>query len=169
MPDFNQEPLKRHEALAPFSRDHYSGLVQAQHLIKASEADDVTRRKAVADFVDVFDNDIAKHFDDEERLLVGRMSSADEQFMLNQHRQIRQDVERIRSLRRSVDPDKNTLAEVGKRLNDHIRWEERELFDRLQNELGDQEILALQKQTSQLEASRPRNICRSTNTERPRP
>ena len=69
MTRFKHSPIERHEALTPFSRDHYTGLVQAQHLSKAAESDAVARRKAIAEFVDAWDTEIAAHFADEERLL----------------------------------------------------------------------------------------------------
>ncbi len=169
MPAYQHAPLSRHEALAPFSRDHYTGLVQAQHLIKAGQADDVTRRKAVADFVDAFDHKIAPHFRDEERLLGGVLTDADRDALFSQHRQLTQDAERMRELRKSIDPDPDTLAEVGQRLNEHIRWEERELFNRIQQELSGSQIEVLQRQTAKLEATRPRDVRPSNGQERPQP
>lgn len=164
MARFDNKPLARHEALAPFSRDHYTGLVQAQHLIKASRDDDVARRKAVADFVDAFDNDIAEHFRDEERILADILSDADRDALLTQHRRLEQDAENLRRLRKSVDPDPQTLADTGKRLEEHIRWEERELFDRVQQQLDDKAIEQLQRQTAAIESARPRNTCRQPGT-----
>ena len=157
MPSFRHEPIGRHEAFVPFSRDHYTGLVQAQHLIKASQTDEVARRKAVAEFVDAYDREIAEHFDDEERLLLDSMTEEDARTLLAQHHQLRRDAERIRAMRRSIDPSPDLLVEVGTRLNDHIRWEERELFNRMQKQLDKQQIMKLQEQTAQLEATRPRN------------
>lgn len=161
MARFQNEPLVRHEAFAPFSRDHYTGLVQAQHLIKAGRADDVARRKAVADFVDAFDHHIAEHFRDEERLLADILSDADRDILLSQHHRLTQDAEQLRQLRKSVDPDPQTLVDIGKRLEEHIRWEERELFNRVQQQLDDKEIADLQRQTAEIEATRPRNIHRA--------
>lgn len=157
MADFHHRPLVRHAALAPFSRDHYSGLVQSQHLIKAGRADDIARRKAVAEFVDVYDHDILPHFRDEERLLGPVLSDADRSELLRQHRRLEQDAESLRRLRRAVDPDPRALVEAGRRLEAHIRWEERELFARVQAQLDAQQIRALQRRTEAVEAVRPRH------------
>lgn len=162
MKDFRNEPIVRHEALAPFSRDHYTGLVQSQHLVKASRADAAARREAVADFVDAFDHEIAEHFRDEERILGAVLSDPDREALLQQHRRLEQDAEGIRRLRRSTDPDPQTLAEAGKRLEEHIRWEERELFDRVQKQLDEQQIAQLQQQTAVIETNRSRNINRQS-------
>tara|TARA_R110002111_G_scaffold12753_1_gene37123 strand:+ start:85 stop:594 length:510 start_codon:yes stop_codon:yes gene_type:complete len=165
MPHFQNTPLHRHEALAPFSRDHYTGLVQSQRLIKAAAQDAVARRKAVADFVDAWDHDIAEHFRDEERLLMPFMMDADRDALLDQHRQLTGDAESLRLLRRATDPDAGALAEVGRRLEKHIRWEERELFARLQEQLGPAQIDELQKRTAGIESSRPRTTQRKHKQE----
>ncbi|MBZ0173395.1 MAG: hypothetical protein K8E66_13510, partial [Phycisphaerales bacterium] len=85
MPSFEHAPLKRHEGLAPLSRDHYLGLVQARRLIQSADEDDVARRKAVAEFIDAWDRDIVTHFRDEERLLTGLMDDADQRRLFDEH------------------------------------------------------------------------------------
>lgn len=166
MPPFHNIPLYRHEALAPFSRDHYTGLVQPQHLIKATELDAIARRKAVADFVDAWDHDIADRFRDEERLLIPFMTDVDRAAMLGQHRRLSRDAEILRTLRRSTDPAPDTLAEVGCHLAERIRWEERELFARLQEQLNPGQIDDLQKQTAVVESARPRMVHQNHKQER---
>ena len=158
MTRFQHGPLARHEAFAPFSRDHYTGLVQARHLIKAGRADGVARRKAVADYVDAFDHHIAEHFRDEERLLGGILSDVDRDTLHAQHQRLTRDAEQLRQLRKSIDPDPQTLAEIGQRLEEHIRWEERELFNRVQQQLDEKQIADLQHQTADIEATRPRRL-----------
>jgi iron-sulfur cluster repair protein YtfE (RIC family) len=161
MPQPEHPPLKRHEALAPLSRDHYTGLVQAQRLMKAADGDEVARRKAVAGFVDAWEHELAEHFADEERLLVGLMTDDDRQRLLSDHRQLTDDAARLRGLRRITDPSPSALREVGQRLEQHIRWEERELFGRLQQQATDDQLAGLQEATAAIERTRPRNIRRA--------
>ena len=85
MTDFKHDAIVRHEALIPFSRDHYVGLVQARHLIQAANADAGARRKALTDFVNAWDADIAEHFYDEERLLMQLMGTDDQQRLFDEH------------------------------------------------------------------------------------
>lgn len=160
MSGFNNAPLSRHEALAPFSRDHYVGLVQAHHMIKASDADAAARRKAVAEFVDAWDHDIAQHFRDEEKLLADVMQPEDRRHLLDDHAAITELAVQARGLRRQVDPSPAALKRLGSLLEQHIRWEERELFNRLQDQLSSEQIARLQEQTAAIEATRPRNACR---------
>jgi len=160
MKNFEHAPIERHEALAPLSRDHYVGLVQARHLKKAADADDVARRKAIAEFVDAWDSEIAEHFADEERLLLELADDADGQRLLQEHQQLTDLADQARALRRQTDPDAAVLRQIGQSLDEHIRWEERELFVRLQDQLSDEQLAELGHQTAPIEQSRPRSACR---------
>ena len=163
MSQSDHPPLHRHETLAPFSRDHYTGLVQSQHLRKAAEGDDVARRKAVAEFIDAWDHEIEEHFADEERLLLDRLNDQDRQRLLEEHGRIREDVAQLREIRRTTDPDPNALRGAGERLEEHIRWEERELFERVQNSLTKKQLSELAVATQDIEQSRPRTARRKTD------
>lgn len=157
---FKQPPIERHEALAPFSRDHYTGLVQARRLIKSAEDDAVARRKAIAEFVDAWDQEIAEHFDDEERLLMDVMSDDDRQRLTREHVRLRSLADEARGLRKQTDPDASRLQDIGQTLDDHIRWEERELFARIQDRLDEAQLAAIGHHTASIEAQRPRNTPR---------
>ncbi|MCA9289598.1 MAG: hypothetical protein KDA25_00625 [Phycisphaerales bacterium] len=161
MPEFEHPPIARHDALAPLSRDHYGGLVQARHLIRAADGDDVARRKAIAQFVDAWDREIAEHFRDEERLLGALMDEADRRRLLDEHARLSALASEARTMRRHVDPDPSALRQLGEALEQHIRWEERHLFNRLQDRLGAARLAELQRQSARLEASRPRHVKRT--------
>jgi hypothetical protein len=161
MSAYQNPPIQRHVALAPLSRDHYAGLVQAQHLIKAGDvnhSDAIARRAAVASFLDVWAHEIAPHFADEELLLLEFMSPADRQRLLDDHARIHQQAKQLHDQRKQVDPDPATLVQLGTDLDAHIRWEERELFNDLQQSLIPDQLARLQVQTEVLEATRPRHI-----------
>ncbi len=164
MASFEHAPIHRHDAIAPFSRDHYVGLVQARHLIKSAGGDAVDRRRVVAQFIDAWDGDIVEHFRDEERLLLPLMNEADQEHMRAQHKQIAELADRVRAERKKVDPVDSLLRELGELLESHIRWEERELFNRLQDDLSAGELDELQRSTASIEDARPRNVCRTPGT-----
>ena len=161
MANFKQPPIVRHEALAPLSRDHYVGLVQARHLILAADEDDVARRKAVEEFIDAWEREIAVHFRDEERLLSALMDEKDRQRLLDEHARLTELATKVCAQRRQIDPDPLTLREFGQSLEQHIRWEERELFSRIQDRMNPSRLDELQKQTVMIETSRPRTLCRT--------
>jgi hemerythrin-like domain-containing protein len=162
MAQFRNAPIDRHEALAPFSRDHYTGLVQVQRLRKAADADAVARRQAVAEFIDAWDQEIAQHFDDEERVLLDLLTEADRSRLVEEHARIRGMASQARLLRKHADPDADTLRTISRTLDAHIRWEEREVFGRVQLALDHEQLEALQARTAMIEHARTRNTCRDT-------
>lgn len=155
MADFQTPPLKRHPALQPLSRDHYVGLVQGRHLMKAADGNAVARRAAVAAFIDAWDTEIAEHFDDEERLLGPLADEVGRTRMHREHDQIRALVENARQRRRKIDPGEAWIRTLGQTLTDHIRWEERELFPAIESAAAEQ-LVALQPEADRIEASRHR-------------
>ncbi|MGP1346107.1 MAG: hemerythrin domain-containing protein [Phycisphaerales bacterium] len=155
--DFTNPPIKRHAALVPLSRDHYAGLVHAHRMMKAAGGDRVARHKVLAEFLDEWDRTISEHFDDEERLLGDLASEDDRRRLLEEHRALRDQVHRARQWRKSVDPDAEALAGLGGQLEAHIRWEERELFNRVQASSDAAALEALQRETADIESRRGRH------------
>ncbi len=148
--------ISRHEALAPFSRDHHVGLVQARKLVRASGGDPEGRRRAIAEFVVAWRNEILIHFRDEERLLISLMDDTDQQRMLAEHGRLVELVTEMEGQQHRDSPDRELLAEIGTLLNQHIRWEERDLFNRIQSRIDEADLAELQASTTEVEASRDR-------------
>lgn len=151
------EPIARHAALQPLSRDHYVGLVQAQHLRKAAKGAAVDRRKALAEFLDTWAMEIVGHFAEEERLLGPLMNEPQRDRLDNEHGALRALAAEAKQRRRSVDPEVEWIEHLGRTLHDHIRWEERELFNAIQEACEPHQLAALQHATEQFEARRPRS------------
>ena len=156
-----QSSISRHEALAPFSRDHHIGLVQARKLVRASGGEAQERCRAIAEFIVAWRTEILVHFQDEERLLLSLMSDADRQRMVAEHRQLVELVTELDGQQRHVSPDRELLAEIGTLLNQHIRWEERDLFNNIQNRIDEDTLAGLQASTTEIEASRDRRGSKS--------
>ena len=55
------------------------------------------------------------------------------------------------------DPDPQIVRQIGQCLKQHIRWEERDLFTRLQKQLSATVLGKLQHKTQAIEASRNRS------------
>ncbi|MHB1157894.1 MAG: hemerythrin domain-containing protein [Phycisphaerales bacterium] len=157
---FENEPIVRHTALQPFSRDHYVGLVQASHLIKAADQDSATRRKVLAEFVDAWSHEIEPHFAEEERLLIALMRDEDGEQLFREHAAIRQIADEAWAYRRQVEVDPDWMRQSGQLLRDHIRWEERHLFVTIERDADAAQLRALGHSTAEIEQSRQRNICR---------
>lgn len=121
--------MKRHERLQPLSRDHHHTLRLARRLQQA-EPDEGLRSELVA-----HRPDLAEHFAVEEALGERALSACSHDTTLAEQ------IERMRREHREIEqllvraleaPEQATLHRLGECLVAHVRFEERELFNRLQ-------------------------------------
>lgn len=143
--------IKRHNALAPLSRDHHQGLILAQ-LIKKDAPEYKDLPKSIPDKVKYtinhYKNELVKHFTKEEELLYpavkNKSNEIDELFkeIILEHKKINKLVLQLESGKNKTD----ILNELGVLLELHIRKEERLLFEKIQNLLSDEELTRLEKQ-----------------------
>lgn len=118
------KPIKRSKELAPLSREHHDGLLFAWK-IKQGLANG-TPVETLCNYTRWFwSNHIKPHFKDEEKVLVKFLPTDNSlvQQMIKEHAQ-------IRDLVISLDkkPDSNSLKTLSEFINNHIRFEERDLF-----------------------------------------
>ncbi|HNS11027.1 MAG TPA: hemerythrin domain-containing protein [Bacteroidia bacterium] len=143
-------PLKRHQALINLSRDHYSGLLLASVLKKdtpdfknmpVDPSDKAEHVKAK------YESELKAHFETEEKVLFPYIKGRSEEInkiiheLIAEHRIIEQG---INSLSESSDLV-TSLDNVGKLLESHIRKEERQLFESIQELLTEKELIDLEK------------------------
>ena len=127
--------MKRSEALAQLSRDHHQGLFVA---LKLKRADAESATEARAAFLTFFEEEGSAHFREEEELLlpaIARHVPPDEPAVVRvlvEHVELRR---RARDLAASAEADVAELHELGKRLEEHIRHEERVLFPMIEEAL----------------------------------
>lgn len=118
------KPIKRSKELAPLSREHHDGLLFAWK-IKQGLANDTPLETLVNYTRWFWSNHIKPHFKDEEKVLARFLPNDNPlvQQMIREH-------EQIRNLVISLDkePDASSLQLLAEFLNNHIRFEERELF-----------------------------------------
>jgi hypothetical protein len=129
--------MKRHPALQPLSDDHHGALVLARRLRRSSPrltASDVaslageTRRQ--------LEEELEPHFRVEEEHLLSVLEAHD---AANLAARTAADHARLRSLIRGAwEPA--TAGEIGTLLERHVRFEEREMFPKLESILGDAEL-----------------------------
>lgn len=144
-----------------------SGLVQARHLLHAagrgapSETELIAvpaleeRQRVVAEFVNVWRSELREHFDDEERLLLPLTNSAELRARLkSEHAALRDMARRCEQEPDRCAADLEFLGTTGQRLHDHIRWEERELFEVIQR-THPNELAGLAGEAAAIEERRP--------------
>jgi hemerythrin-like domain-containing protein len=135
--------MRRSASLAALSRDHQHGLAVARRLIRAT-AD--TAPDARARFLAFWRSEGARHFRIEEEVLLpafaGRVPADHEAIVrvLVEHVDVQRRAAELES-EPSLPPE--ALHELGEVLHGHIRYEERELFPLIEQELPDAELKGL--------------------------
>lgn len=134
--------MKRTEALKPLSREHHHALFLAKAIKDASESEGDQARSA---FLEFWQNEGSIHFRVEEEVLLPASGlpgpDEDEEVarMLSDHLAIRRRAARVES----GEADLAELKELGEMMRDHVRFEERELFPRIEREMTADELLPL--------------------------
>jgi iron-sulfur cluster repair protein YtfE (RIC family) len=135
--------MQRSEALAALSREHHHGLVVAQRLSRATPNGAAEAR---GEFLAFWSADGRHHFRAEEEVLLPAFAEhapADHEAVV---RVLVEHVElRVRAGRLAADPAPplEALHELGRRLHDHIRHEERVLFPLIEEALPGPELARL--------------------------
>lgn len=136
--------MKRHKSLVPLSQDHHLGLVLVQRIrlrkSKAPRSNWPDNRLEQRDrTVQFFDAELAHHFGAEERFLFPLAEiylSPDSDIvdlLREQHLRLRRYVDQLREL--SGSEVEGLLLRFADLLEDHIRKEERMLFEEVQEKI----------------------------------
>ncbi|MEG8946319.1 hemerythrin domain-containing protein [Rosettibacter firmus] len=129
--------MKRYKSLVRLSKEHHDGLILAQFIKKGAPPykgmpTDLNGKKDYT--ITFFENYLIKHFDDEENILMATLKNKDEQLDKLFDQMLREHIE-LKSLINKIKTEENfedLLNEFGFALESHIRMEERELFERIQ-------------------------------------
>ena len=155
MAGFKNPPIRRHASLVPLARDHYRGLAAAQDLGRAAAAGPAERRRAAERFLEAWRSPIADHLADEERVLVPRIGPADERRLAAEHASLRR-FAREAAAARDGAPSGPWLRLLAAVLRDHIRWEDRALFRRIEADAGEAALERIGAETARIERERTR-------------
>ena len=131
--------MKRHPSLRKLSDDHHGGLVQARRLRRAAAGEGGPPAEAARAFLRFWEEDTNPHFREEEEVLLavyarydGDLSAEPIHKMVADHARIRGFVMALVEEERSGEVGRETLREIGERLEAHIRLEERRVFPLLE-------------------------------------
>jgi len=145
--------VKRHPALVRLSRDHYFGLLLAQQM-KAGAAPykgyptDVEGK--IHYLFSDYEEKLKPHFAAEENILFPAVKNRSPEIstlvgeLISEHRQL---FSLIESVNTTADK-KERLNEIGMLLEQHIRKEERRLFEMIQQAMNGEELLELERKLS---------------------
>ena len=141
--------MRRHPSLVPLSEDHHHELVQARRLLAAAEAGDAEARLAAADaWVRTFFETTVRHFRREEEELFplyARHAGSTPllERILAEHMELHGLARALRTAVAAGEVDAERLLELGTLLREHVRLEERELFEEIQRVVPAAELEAL--------------------------
>lgn len=124
--------MKRSPILQPLSREHHSALTLAKACERAARSGDASQvESACQRAIQAYSEELEAHFQIEEQSLLPLLQSQDTlaQRTLAEHRQLRSLLNDLRC------DDANALASFGRRLAEHVRFEERILFAALEDVL----------------------------------
>ena len=141
--------MKRHPALVPLSNDHHHELVQARRLLRAADASTDERLAAGGVYAEAFFTDTVDHFRREEDgvfPLYATYADAHDPLLarvLREHMELHGLAHALRAEVAAGAVSAETLREMGTLLHDHVRLEERELFEAVQRVVPAAELDAL--------------------------
>jgi hemerythrin-like domain-containing protein len=149
--------MLRDKSLIPLSRQHQHGLALCVRLSRAIDGDEVDLDAWQAEIAQQFERETAAHFAAEEKEvfpLAARFAELRElvQQLLAEHEVLRG----LFSRAAARDLDALGLAEFADRLAAHIRKEERQLFEAMQQLMSAEELTAL---GGVLEGVLPAEVC----------
>ena len=140
--------MKRAAALRPFSEEHHQELAHARRLDRAAAAGVEERVDAARAYVDAFFAETVDHFRREEETLfplyvrhAGRTATLER--ILEEHMQLHGLVRALRTHVAAGDVPADELRSLARLLQEHVRIEERELFEHLQDVVPEVELQEL--------------------------
>jgi hypothetical protein len=131
------KPIKRSKAFIAFSKDHHFSLLLTWK-IRQDIASNVNGEH-ISNYVRGFFNDnLRQHFKEEEELIFSRLAANDvlRKQAEDEHKKI---VQIVKSLSKNYN-DNNLLKQFADLLEAHVRFEERILFNHLQEVLMPEEL-----------------------------
>jgi len=129
--------MKRHESLQPLSREHHHGLLLCWKIKTGlAKGIDAARIKKYSDWF--YTNHIAPHFEAEENHVFPLLGKEHPMVKkaLGQHATLRE-------LFKDQSNSKSNLQRISEELDNHIRFEEREMFPEIQEEISEEALAAL--------------------------
>lgn len=128
-------PIKRHPSLVSFSKEHHFGLLLIWK-IRQGLRTGVNAKRIGSYVLFFFNEDLKTHFKEEEEILFTQLPINDE---LRRQAEIEhQEIYHLVKVLTEAGYDESLLRQFADTLEKHIRFEERVLFNHLQNQISPQ-------------------------------
>lgn len=140
----SNSPIKRNKSLVMLSKDHHYGLLASWKIRRGFDLK--TAPKRIIDFIiNFWETHLNAHFIAEEKAIFNTIKHALVEEALQQHAQLKLLLQLI-----SKEGTIEQLANFADLLEQHIRFEERQVFKMLQQELPEEELNEIGKKLEEL-------------------
>ena len=138
------KPIRRSKQLTPLSKDHHDGLLFAWKIKQGlKNGADI---KLIGEYVQWFwNNHLEEHFREEEQILAPHLPADND--LLKQMFDEHENIEAMVHINENI-PDATLLANLAQAIDDHIRFEERELFPFAEKVIPEKELNLVYEQLS---------------------
>ena len=137
-----KKPIKRSEYLKPFSKDHHFSLLFCWKIRQGLRKEVAVER--ICKYVQYFwQQHLLPHFEEEELILFTSVNDKAVQKALKEHKQIWQQREDLGNCTgKNVQKRLEKLADM---VDEHVRYEERELFPQLEKKFSKDQLENLER------------------------
>ena len=133
-----RKPITRNEQIKKFSREHHSSLLFCWKIRQGLKNNLQPQR--ICDYIQYYwQQNLQPHFREEEKILFAPIKDRQVQRAINEHKQIRRQIEGLANNLAKIDIQKN-LARIADMVDDHVRYEERTLFPHLEKKLNKEQL-----------------------------
>ena len=138
----NKKPIKRNENILNLSKEHHFSLLFCWKIRQGLKAG--TDSSRIKKYVQYFKtNFLLPHFGEEENFLFSALDDEQVAKALEQHKEIKNLLDEL--LNNAEYNAKKQLETLANLVDDHVRYEERELFPHIENSLTDEQLEAIGK------------------------
>jgi len=147
-----KKPITRSEHIKRLSREHHFSLLFCWKIRQGLKTNVPGER--IRKYVHYFwQQHLQPHFQDEEKILFVPIADRHVQRAINEHKSIRQQIEHLSNY--PENKERKTLAKIADMVDEHVRYEERELFPHLERKLSKEQLEKIGKLIQQHHSSLP--------------
>ena len=136
-----KKPIKRHPAIVEFSRDHHFALLLVWK-IKEGFKKSIEISRISKYVVHFYDTNLIHHFREEETMLFNKIVITDPLILKTESEHV--DMRNLIEVLRNNPKDLKSLESFSAMLEKHVRFEERELFNYLQENISDKVLAEIE-------------------------
>ena len=132
-----KKPVKRNEHIRKLSREHHFSLLFCWKIRQGLKTNVAMER--VRKYVKYFwQQHLQPHFREEENILFAPIKDRQVQRAINEHKYIQSQIESLSD--HSANNERKRLARIADIVDEHVRYEERELFPHLERKLSKEQL-----------------------------